>query len=96
MPVVFDSMHLNMDPYIVTSIHRISAGRLIGIVRSIVIKENSYELTLIQEQIPGENNPLFILLYDLQSRYVTAWTGYWFFTDTTVLKLPCNTVAAAH
>ena len=47
---------------------------------------------MIQEQIAGENNPVLTSLCDVQFRYATSWTGNWFFTDTTVIKQPRNTV----
>jgi len=35
------------------------------------IKKYSHEHTLIQEQIPSENNPLFTLLHDTKLHHTT-------------------------
>jgi len=47
---------------------------------------------LIQEQVPGGNNPLFRSLCHVQSCHTTAWTGSCFFTDISVMLLLRNTV----
>jgi hypothetical protein len=48
----------------VTLIHQASKGCLMDIFERFFIHKYNYEHKLIQEQIPGENNALFTLLYD--------------------------------
>jgi hypothetical protein len=47
----------------VTLIHQASKGCM-DIFEQFFIHKYNYEHTLIQEQIPGENNPLFTVLCD--------------------------------
>jgi len=49
---------------------------------------------LMQEQVPGGNNPLFTLLCCVQLCHATAWTGSCFFTGTSVILLLRNTLHA--
>lgn len=46
-------------------IHQASEGCLMDVFEEIFIHKCNHEHKLIQEQIPGENNPLFTLLYDV-------------------------------
>jgi len=86
-----------MDPYMVMLIHRKSKGRLRDILqRKFLLNSVGMSLRWFMEQIPGEHNPVLTSLCDVQFHYTHAWTGYWFFTDTTVIKLPRNTVDAKH
>jgi hypothetical protein len=48
------------------NIHRDSEGRLVDILAQFFIQKYSHEHKLIQGQTPGENNPLFRLLYVVQ------------------------------
>jgi hypothetical protein len=54
-----------------TLIHPASAGCLMDILEQFFIKKYSHEHMLIQEEIPGENNPLFTLLHDTKLYHTT-------------------------
>jgi hypothetical protein len=55
------------------------------ILEQFFIQKYNHENKLIQEQIPVESNPLFTLLYNTQLRHATAWTGFWFHSDASVM-----------
>jgi hypothetical protein len=52
-----------------TPIHRDTEGRLMDILAQFFIQKYSHEHMLSQGQTPGENNPLFRLLYVIQLRH---------------------------
>ena len=78
-----------------TLIHRASKGRLMDIFEQLFIQKYSHEQVSIQEQTPGENNPLFILLYAVQLRH-TDRTGSCLFADTPVILLLRCTIHTTH
>jgi hypothetical protein len=54
-----------------TLIHPASTGCLMDVLEQFFIKKYSHEHMLIQEQIPGENDPLFTLLHDIKLHHTT-------------------------
>jgi hypothetical protein len=65
------------------------------IFEQLFIQKYSHEQVSIQEQTPGENNPLFILLYAVQLRH-TDRTGSCLFADTPVILLLRCTIHTTH
>jgi hypothetical protein len=74
------------------SLHPASKGCLMDILEQFFNKKYIHDRMLIQEQIPGENNPLFTLLYDTKLHHTTTWPGSCFFTNIADIWLPCNTL----
>jgi hypothetical protein len=64
------------------------------ILEQLFIKKSNYK-HMIQEQVPGGNNPLCILPCHVKLCHATARTGSCFFTDTSVILMLPNTVHAA-
>jgi hypothetical protein len=52
-------------PNTMTLIHKANKGHLMDILEQLFMQKYYHKHKLIQEQIPGENNPLFTLLYDV-------------------------------
>jgi hypothetical protein len=54
-------------------IQQVDTGKYVNTIEQYYIQEHKHNKILISEQNPGDQNPLFCFLYDLQLRHSITW-----------------------